>query len=148
MIRNLLGAAAVAAVVCAFVPAQAARVGVGCSGENLGKTEGTVEGMADGPAKYMAEREIAQAQDALLKGDMRGCGVHLSRAANAGTLAQPPYAGTMAQGIAPYQAAPQGSYQGGSYQGGSYQGGPYQAPAEAQYQAQPQWGWQAPQSGY
>ena len=63
MIKKLLGAVAVAAIACAFVPAQAARVGVGCSGENLGKTEGAVEGMADGPAKGMAQREIAQAQD-------------------------------------------------------------------------------------
>jgi hypothetical protein len=90
----------------------------------------------------MAQREIAQAQDALLKGEMRGCAVHLSRAANAGTLAPGPYGGTMGQGFAqapaPYQAAPQGPY-----------GGPDQAPAEAQYQAQPQWGWQQPpQSGY
>ena len=145
MIKKMLGAAAVVAMTCAFVPAHAARAGIGCSGENLGKTEGAVEGMADGPAKFMAQREIAQAQDALLKGEMRGCAVHLSRA-NASTVAQAPYAGTMApgmaqgmaQGPAPYEAAPQGPYQG-----------PYEAPAEAQYATQPQWGWQqqAP-SGY
>jgi hypothetical protein len=123
MIKTLVGAAAVAAIACAFVPAQAARVGLGCSGDNLGKTEGTVEGMADTPAKFMAQREIAQAQDAMLKGDMRGCSVHLSRAANAGKLAPTPY-GTTTQGFA-------------------------QAPAQAQYPAQPQWGWQQPaQSGY
>ena len=146
MIKKLLGAVAVAAIALAFVPAQAARVGVGCSGENLGKTEGTVEGMADGPAKFMAQREMAQAQDAWLKGEMRGCAVHLSRAMNAGALAPSPYGGTMSQGFAqapaPYQAAPQGPSQGPSQ-------GQYQAPAEAQYQTQPQWGWQQPpQSGY
>jgi hypothetical protein len=90
----------------------------------------------------MAQREIAQAQDAFLKGEMRGCAVHLSRAANASTVAQVPSAGPMAQGMAlgpaPYLAAPQGPYQG-----------PYEAPAEAQYATQPQWGWQQPApSGY
>ena len=138
MIKKLLGAAAVVAIACAFVPAQAAkhtaRVGVGCSGENLGKTEGTVEGMADSPAKFMAQGEMARAQDAMLKGDMKGCSMHLSRAANAGALAPSPYAtGAIAQAPGPY-LAPQA---------------PYQAPAEAQYQTQPQWGWQQPApSGY
>ena len=43
-------------------------VGVGCSGDNFAKAEGGVETMADSPAKFMAEREIAQAQDAMLSG--------------------------------------------------------------------------------
>jgi hypothetical protein len=127
MIKKLLGAVAVAALACAVVPAQAARVGVGCSGENLGKTESTVEGMADGPAKFMAQREIAQAQDAMLKGEMRGCAVHLSRAMDAGALAPSPYGGTTAQGFAQAPA-------------------PYQAPY--QYATEPQWGGQPAQSGY
>ena len=74
MLRKLLGAAAMAATAFAFVPAHAAhvhhavRVGVGCSGDNFAKAEGGVETMADSPAKFMAEREIAQAQDAMLSG--------------------------------------------------------------------------------
>ena len=85
MLRKLLGAAAMAATAYAFAPAYAAHVhhvhvGVGCSSENLAKAEGGVETMADGPAKFAAEKEIAQAQDAMLSGKMSGCAMHLGRA--------------------------------------------------------------------
>jgi hypothetical protein len=106
MLRKLLGAAAMAATAYAFVPAHAAhvhhaaRVGVGCSGDNFAKAEGGVETMADGPTKFMAEREIAQAQDAMLSGNMSGCSMHLSRALRAESVAQTPYPGTM--GPAPF----------------------------------------------
>ena len=106
MLRKLLGAAAMAATAYAFVPAHAAhvhhaaRVGVGCSGDNFAKAEGGVETMADGPTKFMAEREIAQAQDAMLSGNMSGCSMHLSRALRAESVAQTPYPGTM--GLAPF----------------------------------------------
>jgi len=96
MLRKLLGAAAMAATAFAFVPAQAAhlhpmRVGVGCSGDNFAKAEGGVETMADGPAKFMAEREIAQAQDAMLSGKMGGCAMHLSQALRDESMTQTPY---------------------------------------------------------
>ena len=97
MLRKLLGAAAMAASAFAFVPAHAAhvhhavQVGVGCSGDNFAKAEGGVETMADSPAKFMAEREIAQAQDAMLSGNMSGCAMHLSRALRAESVAQTPY---------------------------------------------------------
>ena len=84
MLKKLLGAAAMAVSAYAFVPAHAAHVVMGCSGENQAKVESAVEAMADGPAKFTAEREIAQAQDALLNGQMRGCAMHLSRAMHAG----------------------------------------------------------------
>ena len=106
MLKKLLGAAAMAATAYAFVPAQgahvhhAARVGVGCSGDNFAKAEGGVEIMADGPTKFVAEREIAQAQDAMLSGNMSGCSMHLSRALRAESVAQTPYPGTM--GLAPF----------------------------------------------
>jgi hypothetical protein len=106
MLKKLLGAAAMAATAYAFVPAQAAhvhhaaRVGVGCSGDNFAKAEGGVETMADGPTKFVAEREIAQAQDAMLSGNMSGCSMHLSRALRAESVAQTPYPGTM--GLAPF----------------------------------------------
>ena len=73
-----------AASAFAFVPAQAAHVhhamhvGVGCSGDNFAKAEGGVETMADSPAKFAAEREIAQAQDAMLSGQMSGFGIDAS----------------------------------------------------------------------
>jgi hypothetical protein len=114
MRNKLLGAAAMAASAYAFVPAHAAHFSIGCSGENQARTEGAVETMADGPAKFMAQREVAQAQDAMLNGQMSGCAMHLSRAMQASSLTQAPYANSMAQ-----------------------------APAETTQQAppQPQWGW-------
>jgi hypothetical protein len=97
MLRKLLGAAAMAATAFAFVPANAAHVrhaapvGIGCSGDNFAKAEGEVETMADSPGKFMAEREIAAAQDAMLSGKMSGCAVHLSRARQAESMSQAPY---------------------------------------------------------
>src|SRR2546423_15433592 len=107
MLRKLLGAAAMAASAYAFVPAHAAHVhharvhhavhvGIGCSGDNFAKAEGGVETMADVPAKFMAQREIAQAQDAMLSGNMSGCATHLGRAVRDESVAQAPYPGTMA----------------------------------------------------
>ena len=65
MINKLLGAAAMAAVAFAVVPASAAKMG-GCSGENLGKTESMIETMADGEGKITTQKEVAQAQTAML----------------------------------------------------------------------------------
>ncbi len=42
----------------------------GCSGENLSKTESMIETMADGQGKIVAQKEVAQAQDAMLSGKM------------------------------------------------------------------------------
>ncbi len=112
MLRKLLGAAAMAATAYGFVPAQAthvhhaAHVGVGCSGDNFAKAEGTVETMADSPGKFMAEKEIAEAQDAMLSGKISGCAMHLSRALRDESVAQAPYAGTMAPPLFGSTAAP------------------------------------------
>ncbi|MCC8965601.1 hypothetical protein H8A95_25625 [Bradyrhizobium sp. Pear76] len=83
MIKTLIAAATVAAVAYAVAPAQAAQMGVGCSGANLGKTEAAVEAMADNEVKFAAEKEISLAQDAMLNGKMGACGMHLGRAAHA-----------------------------------------------------------------
>ena len=48
MLNKLLAAAAIAAIAYAIVPANAAKVSAGCSSANLGKTETSVEAMADG----------------------------------------------------------------------------------------------------
>jgi hypothetical protein len=136
MLRKLLGAAAMAATAYAFVPAYAAHVhhathvGVGCSGDNFAKAEGDVETMADGPGKFTAEREIAQAQDAMLSGKMSGCAMHLSRALHAESVPQGP-PGMMAP--APFAIAP-----------------PVQAPAETTQQApsQPQGNWSPVKGAY
>jgi hypothetical protein len=80
MIKKLLGAAALAATM-SVVPAQAAKVhGVSCSGPNFEKTETAIEAMADGDAKFDAEKEIASAQGAMLDGKIGVCGAHLSKA--------------------------------------------------------------------
>jgi hypothetical protein len=84
MIKKLLGAAAMAAVAAyAVVPASAAKI-EGCSGGNLTKTESMIETMADGEGKIAAQKEVAQAQDAMLSGKMGVCAVHLSKAMHTG----------------------------------------------------------------
>jgi hypothetical protein len=85
MINKLLGAAAMAAVAYAVVPASAAKM-EGCSGGNLTKTESIIETMADGEGKMMAQKEIAQAQDAMLNGKMGACAMHLSKAMHVGAM--------------------------------------------------------------
>lgn len=84
MLNKLLAAAAMAAIAYAVVPANAARVSAGCSGENLAKTESMIEAMADGDSKFAAQKEIALAQDSMLSGKMGACGMHLSKAMHAG----------------------------------------------------------------
>jgi len=50
----------------------------------LGKTESMIEAMADGEGKIVAQKEIAQAQDALLSGKMGACAAHLNKAMHTG----------------------------------------------------------------
>jgi hypothetical protein len=85
MLNKLLGAAAMAAVAYAVVPASAAKM-AGCSGENLAKAESTIETMADGGGKFVAQKEVAQAQDAMLNGKMSECALHLTKAMRAGMM--------------------------------------------------------------
>jgi hypothetical protein len=83
MIKKLLGAAAMAAVVFAVAPASAAKMAaMGCSGPNLAKTETMVEVMADGDAKWDSYKEMTAAQTAMLDGRMGQCAMHLSKAAH------------------------------------------------------------------
>jgi len=112
MVNKLLGAAAIAATAYAFVPAHAA--GPGCSGADQAKAQGQVQSMADGPAKFAAEGEIARAQTAYLAGHMSQCAVHLANAMSASAApspyaeayAQAPYPGPYAEEPGPYAAAP------------------------------------------
>jgi hypothetical protein len=84
IMTKLLGVIAIAAVAFAVVPAQAAKHSMGgCSGANLEKTETAVENMADGDSKFVAEKEITAAQDAMLNGKMSACGMHLNKAMQA-----------------------------------------------------------------
>jgi hypothetical protein len=86
MLNKLVAAAAVAAIAYATCPANAAKVGAGCSGGNLSKTESMVEAMADGEPKFAAQKEISAAQDAMLAGKMGACASHLSKAMHAGSM--------------------------------------------------------------
>ena len=81
MIEKLLGAAAMAAVI--FSTASASAASIGCSGANLEKTESAIEAMADSDGKWVAEKEVAMAQSAMLDGKMGACAVHLSKAMRA-----------------------------------------------------------------
>ncbi len=84
MRTKMIAVGAFAAMLGAGVPAHAAKNGMACGGANLEKAETAVEAMADGDAKYGAEKEVALAQDALLSGKMGACAVHLAKAAHAG----------------------------------------------------------------
>jgi hypothetical protein len=84
MLNKLLVATAMAAIAYAIVPANAAKVSAGCSGDNLSKTETMIENMADGEGKFAAQKEIAAAQDAMLSGKMGACASHLSKAMHTG----------------------------------------------------------------
>ena len=55
----------------------------GCNSANLEKTETGIENMADGDGKFVAQKEIAAAQDSLLNGKMGACGAHLNKAMHA-----------------------------------------------------------------
>jgi hypothetical protein len=90
MIKTFIGAAAMAAVAFAVVPAQAAHhhMGMGCSGANLGKTEAAIEAMADNEVKFAAENEVSLAQDAMLNNKWGACGAHLSKAAEEASMAK------------------------------------------------------------
>ncbi|MHC2279839.1 hypothetical protein ACVME8_006482 [Bradyrhizobium diazoefficiens] len=84
IMTKLLGVIAIAAVAFAVAPAQAAKHAMGgCSGSNLEKTETAIENMADGDSKFVAQKEIAAAQDSLLNGKMGACGAHLNKAMHA-----------------------------------------------------------------
>ena len=83
MLKKLLGATAVAAVAFAVVPAQAAKMGGGCSSANLEKTDTTLEAMPDGDAKFTAQKEVAAAQEAMLANKWGACSMHLAKAIHA-----------------------------------------------------------------
>jgi hypothetical protein len=85
MIKKLLGAAAMAAVVFAVAPASAAKM-MGCGGDNMMKVETTVEGMPDGDAKWQSYKEMTAANAAYLDGHMGECSMHLSKAAHMGMM--------------------------------------------------------------
>jgi hypothetical protein len=102
MLKKLLGAAAMAATAYAFVPAQRrtsitprASVSDVAATTSLKRKAGS-RLWPTARRSFVAEREIAQAQDAMLSGIMSGCSMHLSRALRAESVAQTPYRGRWA----------------------------------------------------
>ena len=79
MLNKLLAATAMAVIAYATCPANAAKVGAGCSGENLTKVETMIENMADGEGKIARRRKSARAgcdaqrQDAQASHSARPC---------------------------------------------------------------------------
>jgi hypothetical protein len=81
---NLIAAAAIAALALASSPSNAAMMG--CSGANMMKANNSLTAAADGPNKMMAYKEISMAQGDMLKGNMRGCTMHMNKAMKMGTM--------------------------------------------------------------
>jgi hypothetical protein len=80
MTKALTTSIVLAALAFAIAPASAAKLG--CSGTNMGKTEDAVTAMPDGDGKDLGNRELALAQEAMLKGKMGECAVHVTKAMN------------------------------------------------------------------
>lgn len=77
MIKTILGAAILsAALASASAPARAA----GCDAASLTKAGNALEVMADGPGRAALALEVAAVNDAISKGDMRACAIHIRKA--------------------------------------------------------------------
>jgi hypothetical protein len=63
-------------------PASAAKMN--CTGADLQKVNGMMPGMVDGPNKTAMYKEMMMTTQAMSKGDMKGCAMHLNMAAKAG----------------------------------------------------------------
>jgi hypothetical protein len=77
MIRTILGIATIS-VALSSVPVSA-RV-AGCDSGSLAKAGSALEVMADGPGRMALAAEVAAVNDAISKGDMRACAIHIRKA--------------------------------------------------------------------
>jgi hypothetical protein len=84
MTKFLITAAAFSAL--AFTSASAKPMTAGCSGDGMMKMNTTTTAMADGEQKMMIGREIAMANTAMSKGDMRACNMHMMKAQKISTM--------------------------------------------------------------
>jgi len=76
MKKIMIAAAMLSAL--AFTPASAGMMA--CSGDNMGKTLSTVDGMADGPAKMGIEKEMGMANTDMSNGKMHSACMHYMKA--------------------------------------------------------------------
>ena len=77
MIKTVICAAIVSV---AFAAGPASAPVTGGDSESLAKVGGTLEGMADGPIKSAASVEVAAVNQAISKGDMHACAIHIQKA--------------------------------------------------------------------
>ncbi len=77
MIKTILGAA-IMSVVLTSAPVSA-RV-TGCDSASATKVGNALEAMADGPGRAAVAIEVAAVNEAMSKGDMRACAVHIRKA--------------------------------------------------------------------
>ena len=77
MIKTILGAALLSA---AFVSAPVSAWAAGCDAASLTKVGNALEVMADGPGRAALALEVAAVNDAISKGDMHACAVHIRKA--------------------------------------------------------------------
>lgn len=77
MIKTMLGVAMIS-VALTSAPVSA-RVS-GCDGGSLAKIGNALEVMADGPGRAALAIEVAAVNDAISKGDMHACAVHIRKA--------------------------------------------------------------------
>jgi hypothetical protein len=68
----------------AFTPASAKMMG--CSGENMAKTNMMMTGMADGPGKMGMSKEMGMANMEMSKGNMRSACMHYMKAQKASMM--------------------------------------------------------------
>jgi hypothetical protein len=85
--KNLFAAAALSALVFSAAPASAAKMSMGCGGDNMAKVNDMVSALPDtAPNKWGAVKEVAMANTALSESKPGECAVHLSRAAHEGMM--------------------------------------------------------------
>ncbi|MET0967675.1 MAG: hypothetical protein ABWY18_00620 [Tardiphaga sp.] len=77
MTKFLITAAAFSALA---ITSASAKPMMGCSGDGMMKVNAMTTTMADGEQKMMMGREIAMANTAMSKGDMRACNMHIVKA--------------------------------------------------------------------
>lgn len=77
MIKMILGAAIIS-VALASAPASARMAG--CDSDSATKVGNALEAMADGPGRAAMAIEVAAVNEAMAKGDMHACAVHIRKA--------------------------------------------------------------------
>ena len=81
--KSTIALAALGGLLLATAPASAAKM-MSCNAADLQKVNAMMPTMVDGTNKNTMVKEMAAANTAMSKGDMKGCATHLNMAAKAG----------------------------------------------------------------